>query len=85
MGIVGPKMLWLLAVMAHPGDESMGTGGLIVRHKRNDVTVHVICATRGELGAGRVRLSAAGKGATVSCLATKLRFRACGPVRKEAS
>jgi LmbE family N-acetylglucosaminyl deacetylase len=45
-------MRWLLAVMAHPDDESMGTGGLIVRHTRNDVMVHVVCATRGEQGWG---------------------------------
>ena len=30
----------------------MGAGGLIVRHTRNDVMVHLICATRGELGWG---------------------------------
>lgn len=52
MGIVCREMRWLLAVMAHPDDESMGAGGLIVRHTRNDVMVHVICATRGELGWG---------------------------------
>jgi LmbE family N-acetylglucosaminyl deacetylase len=45
-------MKWLLAVMAHPDDESMGAGGLILRHTRNDVMVHVICATRGEKGWG---------------------------------
>lgn len=45
-------MRWLLVVMAHPDDESMGTGGLILRHARNDVRVHLICATRGELGWG---------------------------------
>jgi N-acetylglucosamine malate deacetylase 2 len=42
----------LLAVLAHPDDESMATGGLIVRHTRNDVPVHLVCATRGELGWG---------------------------------
>jgi LmbE family N-acetylglucosaminyl deacetylase len=36
--------------MAHPDDESMGTGGLVLRHTRNDVPVHLICATRGEEG-----------------------------------
>lgn len=43
-------MRWLLAVLAHPDDESMGAGGLIVRHTRNDVMVHLVCATRGEQG-----------------------------------
>ena len=36
--------------MAHPDDESMGTGGLILRHTRADVEVNLICATRGEKG-----------------------------------
>ncbi|HEV2413210.1 MAG TPA: PIG-L family deacetylase [Candidatus Dormibacteraeota bacterium] len=40
----------LLVVMAHPDDESMGTGGLILRHTRNDVTTNLICATGGEKG-----------------------------------
>jgi LmbE family N-acetylglucosaminyl deacetylase len=42
----------LLVVMAHPDDESMGTGGLILRHTRADVEVNLICATRGEKGWG---------------------------------
>jgi N-acetylglucosamine malate deacetylase 2 len=45
-------MPWLLAVLAHPDDESMGAGGLIVRHTRSDVMVHLVCATRGEQGWG---------------------------------
>src|ERR1700730_253099 len=45
-------MRWLLAMLAHPDDESMGAGGLIVRHTRNDVMVHLVCATRGEQGWG---------------------------------
>src|ERR1700676_5495378 len=40
----------LLAVMAHPDDESMGCGGLILRHTRAGVPVRLICATRGEAG-----------------------------------
>jgi LmbE family N-acetylglucosaminyl deacetylase len=46
-------MSTLLAVLAHPDDESMGTGGLIIRHTRNDVTAHLVCATHGEVGVGR--------------------------------
>ena len=42
----------LLAVLAHPDDESMAIGGLIVRHTRNDVPVHLVCATQGEQGWG---------------------------------
>jgi len=40
----------LLLVMAHPDDESMGAGGLILRHTRNGVTAHLVCATYGEAG-----------------------------------
>ena len=40
----------LLLVLAHPDDESMGTGGLILRHTRNGVVVNLICATFGEAG-----------------------------------
>jgi LmbE family N-acetylglucosaminyl deacetylase len=44
----------LLAVTAHPNDESMGIGGLILRHTRVGIEAHVICATQGERGwAGR--------------------------------
>jgi LmbE family N-acetylglucosaminyl deacetylase len=40
----------LLVVMAHPDDESMGCGGLILRHSRAGIPVNLICATRGEAG-----------------------------------
>jgi len=40
----------LLVVTAHPDDESMGAGGLILRHTRAGVQVNLICATRGERG-----------------------------------
>ena len=40
----------LLVVMAHPDDESMGCGGMILRHTRAGVPVSLICATRGEAG-----------------------------------
>jgi N-acetylglucosamine malate deacetylase 2 len=40
----------LLVVMAHPDDESMGCGGVILRHTRAGVPVSLICATRGEAG-----------------------------------
>ena len=42
----------LLIVMAHPDDESMGNGGMIFRHARAGVDVHLICATRGGAGWG---------------------------------
>ena len=40
----------LLLVLAHPDDESMGTGGMILRHTRNGVAANLICATLGEAG-----------------------------------
>ena len=40
----------LLIVLAHPRDESIGTGGLILRHTRPGIEVDLICATRGEKG-----------------------------------
>jgi len=39
-------------VLAHPDDESMGAGGLIVRHTRNNMLVRLVSATRGEQGWG---------------------------------
>ena len=40
----------LLLALAHPDDESMGAGGLILRHTRNGIATHLICATYGEAG-----------------------------------
>jgi LmbE family N-acetylglucosaminyl deacetylase len=40
----------LLAVLAHPDDESFGPGGTLAYYGQNDVDVHLICATRGEAG-----------------------------------
>lgn len=40
----------LLVVMAHPDDECMATGGLILRHTRAGVATNLICATYGEKG-----------------------------------
>jgi LmbE family N-acetylglucosaminyl deacetylase len=40
----------LLIVMAHPDDESMGSGGVILRHTRAGITAHLVCATYGEKG-----------------------------------
>src|SRR2546428_12651721 len=40
----------LLVVMAHPDDESMGTGGIVLRHTRNGILTHLVCATYGEAG-----------------------------------
>lgn len=44
--------------MAHPDDESMGCGGLILRHTRAGVPVHLVCATQGGEGWGGKPLGA---------------------------
>jgi mycothiol S-conjugate amidase len=45
--VVRPTML---AVLAHPDDESFGMGGTLAYHAWCGVAVHLICATGGELG-----------------------------------
>lgn len=40
----------LLAVFAHPDDEAFGCGGTLARYAAEGVSVHLICATRGESG-----------------------------------
>lgn len=40
----------LLSVLAHPDDETFGMGGTLALYARRGVDVHLICATRGELG-----------------------------------
>lgn len=40
----------LLAVLAHPDDETFGTGGTLALYARKGVKVYLACATRGEVG-----------------------------------
>jgi N-acetyl-1-D-myo-inositol-2-amino-2-deoxy-alpha-D-glucopyranoside deacetylase len=40
----------LLAVMAHPDDETFGTGGTLALYARRGVDVYLVVATRGEVG-----------------------------------
>jgi len=40
----------LLAVLAHPDDESFGTGGTLALYAQQGVEVDLVCATRGEAG-----------------------------------
>jgi LmbE family N-acetylglucosaminyl deacetylase len=40
----------LLAVLAHPDDESFGMGGTLALYARRGAEVHLVCATRGEAG-----------------------------------
>ncbi|MBI9049373.1 MAG: PIG-L family deacetylase [Anaerolineaceae bacterium] len=40
----------LLAVLAHPDDESFGIGGTLAYYARNGVHIELVCATKGEAG-----------------------------------
>lgn len=40
----------LLAVYAHPDDESFGTGGSLAKYAAEGVDITLVCATRGEVG-----------------------------------
>lgn len=44
------KKLTLLAVLAHPDDESFGLGGTLALYAQRGAETHLICATRGEAG-----------------------------------
>ncbi|GAB4538381.1 MAG: PIG-L family deacetylase [Anaerolineales bacterium] len=44
------EKLKLLAVFAHPDDESMGMGGTLAKYAAQGVETHLLCATRGERG-----------------------------------
>ncbi len=43
-------MKTLLAVLAHPDDESFGIGGTLAYYASQGVKVYLVCATRGEVG-----------------------------------
>ena len=42
--------LKLLAVFAHPDDESMGMGGTLAKYSAEGIQTHLVCASRGERG-----------------------------------
>jgi LmbE family N-acetylglucosaminyl deacetylase len=42
--------LRLMCVLAHPDDESLGTGGILAKYSREDVATFVVTATRGQRG-----------------------------------
>ena len=44
------KKFTLLAVLAHPDDESFGVGGTLALYAERGINVHLVCATRGEAG-----------------------------------
>jgi len=45
-----PRRPALLAVLAHPDDETFGMGGTLALYSRRGVDTYLICATRGEVG-----------------------------------
>jgi LmbE family N-acetylglucosaminyl deacetylase len=47
----------LMAVLAHPDDESLGMGGTLAKYAREDVDVFLLTATRGDRGRFRGRPS----------------------------
>lgn len=44
------ERLRLLCVLAHPDDESLGTGGILARYASEGVETYLVTATRGEAG-----------------------------------
>ena len=44
------EQLRLMCIMAHPDDESLGTGGILARYAAEGVETHLVTATRGEQG-----------------------------------
>ena len=42
--------LKLLAILAHPDDESLGLGATLAKYAAEGISTHLICATRGEKG-----------------------------------
>ena len=51
----------MLAILAHPDDESYGMGGTLAKFSHQGWRVSLLCATRGELGIPGVPQDAAGK------------------------
>ena len=43
-------MKTLLVILAHPDDESFGSGGTLSKYAHENVAVHYVCGTRGESG-----------------------------------
>ena len=44
------KKLRLMCVLAHPDDESLGTGGTLAKYAAEGVETYLVTATRGERG-----------------------------------
>ena len=50
----------MLAIFAHPDDESFGAGGTLAKYAHQDVQVVLLCLTRGEAGIPGVKPEEAG-------------------------
>jgi LmbE family N-acetylglucosaminyl deacetylase len=50
MSLVSPSERRLMCVLAHPDDESLGTGGTLAKYARQGVATYLVTATRGERG-----------------------------------
>lgn len=50
MTVSSTELRRLVAVLAHPDDETFGMGGTLALYAHRGVEVHLICATRGEVG-----------------------------------
>ncbi len=46
----GTPQLRLMCILAHPDDESLGTGGILAKYAAEGVATYLITATRGERG-----------------------------------
>jgi LmbE family N-acetylglucosaminyl deacetylase len=42
--------LKLMAILAHPDDESLGNGGMLAKYAAEGIEIHLVVATRGERG-----------------------------------
>jgi LmbE family N-acetylglucosaminyl deacetylase len=45
-----PTPLKLMCILAHPDDESMGTGGILAKYSAEGIQTYLVTATRGERG-----------------------------------
>ena len=49
-GVQDDEKFKLMAVLAHPDDESLGFGGTLARYSAEEVETYLVTATRGERG-----------------------------------
>ena len=49
-GVQDDQKFKLMAVLAHPDDESLGFGGTLARYSAEKVETYLVTATRGERG-----------------------------------